>query len=325
MARAEIPVDLLNPGQVFACLGFLEAADVLLGGAEGGFDWTRDGSETFALSAERKQNPFEAVLEFLAEAEVKALAPPGWRPKARQKKGPENDMERRKQGKRKERLERELAELVRTDCMPSRAPETTAALPVQLSGVRDQKERRIALTHWADSNAGRKAFKLYAGNRTALDIAIAMIAGTRAQPRRGQNISDLVTGGVTKLWEENRAALTAAPFDVVTPMGGSFNFDPRGAWTAIDAGYSPNEHKHAVQASPVVEILAAWGLEHARPIEFGLRQVRYAVWGLSLPPMLARAALSGSFAIAPLRRYRFELDLSGKNKVVTYAQEEPRA
>ena len=51
-------------------------------------------------------------------------------------------------------------------------------------------------------------------------------------------------------------------------MGGSFNFDPRGAWTAIDAGYSPNEHKHAVEASPVVEFLAAWGLEHARPDEF---------------------------------------------------------
>ena len=25
MAEASIPVDLLNPGQVFACLGFLEA------------------------------------------------------------------------------------------------------------------------------------------------------------------------------------------------------------------------------------------------------------------------------------------------------------
>ena len=28
MAGASIPVDLGNPGQVFACLGFLEAADV---------------------------------------------------------------------------------------------------------------------------------------------------------------------------------------------------------------------------------------------------------------------------------------------------------
>jgi hypothetical protein len=35
MAEASIPVDLLNPGQVFACLGFMEAADILLGDAEG--------------------------------------------------------------------------------------------------------------------------------------------------------------------------------------------------------------------------------------------------------------------------------------------------
>lgn len=33
MGQAIIPVDLRNPGQVFACLGFLEAADVLCGPA----------------------------------------------------------------------------------------------------------------------------------------------------------------------------------------------------------------------------------------------------------------------------------------------------
>ena len=62
-------------------------------------------------------------------------------------------------------------------------------------------------------------------------------------------------------------------------MGGSFNFDPRGAWTAIDAGYSLNDQGHQVDASPVVEFLAAWGLENARPDEFATRQVRYAAWG----------------------------------------------
>ena len=59
--------------------------------------------------------------------------------------------------------------------------------------------------------------------------------------------------------------LIERPFDVLTPMGGSFNFDPRGAWTAIDAGYSPNDQGHQIEASPVVEFLAAWGLENARP------------------------------------------------------------
>ena len=38
MAEASIPIDLTNPGQVFACLGFVESAEVLLGEARGGFD-----------------------------------------------------------------------------------------------------------------------------------------------------------------------------------------------------------------------------------------------------------------------------------------------
>ena len=41
MAESSIPVDLFNPGQVFACLGFLEAADVLCGHAEGRFRLAR--------------------------------------------------------------------------------------------------------------------------------------------------------------------------------------------------------------------------------------------------------------------------------------------
>src|SRR5207244_2862910 len=99
-------------------------------------------------------------------------------------------------------------------------------------------------------------------------------------------------------------------------------FDPRGAWTAIDAGYSPNDHKHLVSASPIVEILAAVGLEHARPKEFGTRAVRYGVWAGLVPPVLARAALGCASIGIPIRTFRFTLDLSGKNKVVTFAEEE---
>ena len=125
--------------------------------------------------------------------------------------------------------------------------------------------------------------------------------------------------GIAQLWESIRAELIAHPFDSLTPMGGSFNFDPRGAWTAIDAGYSPNKQAHDVVASPVVELLAAWGLENARPDEFSTRKVRYAVWGIELPPLLARAALVGAIPSVPSKHFRFDLDLSGKNKVVTFA------
>ncbi len=78
MSAPSIPVDLRNPGQVFACLGFLEAADVLLGDAEGGFDWSDEGNVSFALRARGERNPFEVVLEFLAEAEPKRWGPKGY-------------------------------------------------------------------------------------------------------------------------------------------------------------------------------------------------------------------------------------------------------
>jgi CRISPR-associated protein Csx14 len=77
MAEHSIPVDLFNPGQVFACLGFLEAADALLGNAEGGFDWRKEADVRFVLRAEGGDNPFKTVLGFLAEAEVEIVSPRG--------------------------------------------------------------------------------------------------------------------------------------------------------------------------------------------------------------------------------------------------------
>jgi hypothetical protein len=38
--------------------------------------------------------------------------------------------------------------------------------------------------------------------------------------------------------------------------------------------------------------------------------------------MLARPALGGACVGVPLRIFRFTLDLAGKNKIVTFAQEE---
>jgi hypothetical protein len=321
MAEASIPVDLFNPGQVFACLGFLEAADILLGGTEGGFDWRYDGNATFALRATGDRNPFEKVLEFLAEVEPKRCAPIGYAD-PRPKKG-SSDVD---EGLDDDDSAGDAAALA-PDLMPifPARKGDCMALPIRFGGG---NRPVVELGHWADGSS-RENFKLYAGNRSADRIARAMLKGVRkkatAKQRANGQPGDLKTKGVMQLWETGRTALIKAPFDVLTPMGGSFNFDPRGAWTSIDAGYSPNQHKHAIEASPVVEFLAAWGLEHARPVEFGLRQVRYAAWGASLPPMLARAALSGALAAIPFKRFRFELDLSGKNKVVTFAKEEPHA
>ena len=75
MAEATIPVDLFNPGQVFACIGLVEAADVLLGNARGRFSWEEDAY--FTLSADGTDDPVGEVLSFIETAELVALRPLG--------------------------------------------------------------------------------------------------------------------------------------------------------------------------------------------------------------------------------------------------------
>ena len=75
MAEASIPVDLFNPGQVFACLGLLEAAEILLGGTRGGFDWSETSNVRFTLHADGGGDPVQAVLDFLHKAEVCSVSP----------------------------------------------------------------------------------------------------------------------------------------------------------------------------------------------------------------------------------------------------------
>src|SRR6186713_3568472 len=74
---ASIPVDLNSPGQVLACVGFSEAAEVLLGGIEAHFDWSQPQGR-FVLRANGDKNPFEVVLDFLATARVIELTPIGY-------------------------------------------------------------------------------------------------------------------------------------------------------------------------------------------------------------------------------------------------------
>jgi CRISPR-associated protein Csb3 len=319
MAEATIPIDLFNPGQVFASLGFLEAADVLAGEAEGGFDWSNETDVRFRLQAAGEENPFATVLEFLATA-AKPLrrGPLGYAdppPKGGKGAGKntdngddvEDEMELSGEPEKGNALEL-------SDTFPAAAGDRLS-LPIRLGGG---NRSTIELGHWADGSS-RESFKLYAGNRSADRIAQAMLLGVREKPKQAESLGNVKAKGVAQLWQEQREALIERPYHVLTPMGGSFNFDPRGAWTAIDAGYSPNKHKQQVEASPVVEFLAAWGLENARPDEFETRKVRYAAWGVPLPPILARAALCAGISNLPLRCFRFELEMSGKNKVVTFA------
>lgn len=148
MGQASIPVDLFNPGQVFACLGFLEAADVLLGNAEGGFNWEDEKDIRFNLRVSKDVNPFSYVLEFLADASVVAMSPYGsgrtdqW--------GIETVVESR--------------EIFPINPQPKengkRAWIKESALPVKLR-VHDKGE--VLISYWADVDNGRLPLKTWGG------------------------------------------------------------------------------------------------------------------------------------------------------------------
>jgi len=302
MAGGSIPVDLENPGHVFACVGFLEAADVLLGPAEGGFDWTNESEPRFEIragGAGTAESPVEAVLRFLAEARLERLAPQGYLDPL----PPKNRPVKKKRRKQSPDDETEDPEIDVPLCKVSTFPAPKAdrmVLPLRL----EREGHVFEMSHWCDESS-RNSFKLFAGQQRSAAIALQMLEALR------------------ELWKTRQRDLVSDPLGLTIPLGGSsFKMDARKAWTAIGAGYSPDEQSQSVAASPVVEILAAIGLENARPDEFGPREVRYGVWKGLLPPALARPALGGARVGVPLRTFRFKLELAGKNKNVTFAKEE---
>ncbi len=304
MADASISVDLLSPGQVFACLGFLEAAEILRGNAEGGFDWSNESDVRFVLHADGEENPFGIVLKHLADAKVTEIEPHGW-PGERDPNAVLSDVFPSKLGDH----------YIKSDKKWSRTK-----LPCRVTFKKSHES--IDLYGWSDGSS-RPDFKLYAGNRTGTSIAHDMLCGKRDKPKKRTPEGKLIARGLVQLWKECADQLVTKPFDLTCPLGGTFNMDPRGGWVALDLGFSPNELKDiSVVSSPVVEILGVLGLEHARPDEYETRKVRYAAWGEMIPPVLARAALSGVDVGVELRSFRFKLDLSGKNKVVTFAEPE---
>jgi CRISPR-associated protein Csb3 len=79
MAKAEIPVDLLNPGQVFACLGLMEVSEALSQRpCEGNFIYEDgDTDARFRLQVDGDDDPVTRVLSFLSKSRVTSIAPKG--------------------------------------------------------------------------------------------------------------------------------------------------------------------------------------------------------------------------------------------------------
>jgi len=292
MSEAAIPVDLLNPGQVFACLGLMEAAEILCGPCEGEFLYQAPETEArFRLTTGGQADPVRRAVDFLAHASARAYAPHAgyswnrdWGPP------PETRA-----------------------VYPAPAPDTPASLAIVLSTGDDE----IPIEHWLDGpHNGRDNVKFWAGAGGYPGAALARDALTH----------------LTCLGDNTLTDIAGDPFAFSAPMSSSFRFDWRRDYVPLDAGFSLNEHPTMQPVGyPLVELLAAIGLQNARPTRPDPRDkliYRYAISPARLPISLARAVLGGARIGFPLRTFRMRLDWPGQEnqaRCIVDAREEETA
>ena len=290
MAEASIPVDLLNPGQVFACLGFMEAAEILCGPCEGRFAYEMAiSSADFVLKVDGPQDPVSEILRFLVRAEAQAIAPRG------------SDLSTKKWDVETLRFD--------TSVFPCAAPDSPAALPALLKS----EEHSIPIEYWADGS-DRDNVKFWAGAAGYPGAALA------------RDALNLVRG----LGDNALAAAATDPFNISAPQSSSFRFDWRRDYIPLDAGFSPNEHGGIEMVGyPFVELLATIGMQNARPARVEARSklaYRYGVSNAMLPTVFARAVLGGESLGFPNRLFRMRLGWPGQEgqaRCIVDAQEEP--
>ena len=82
-----------------------------------------------------------------------------------------------------------------------------------------------------------------------------------------------------------------------------FGLDAGAAWTALDVGFSINEHPMDVKASAAVELLAAIGLQRCRPVNQN-NVIDYTIWGVPIGPALLSAAVCGEIETVSSIKYR---------------------
>lgn len=98
-----------------------------------------------------------------------------------------------------------------------------------------------------------------------------------------------------------------------------FGLDPGPAWTALDVGFSLNEHlKISVKASAAVELLAAVGLQRCRP-KILEKSILYATWGDPMMPSVLPAVVSGVFEAGIGSTFRTKIIERGRYSAFSFS------
>lgn len=292
MAEASIPVDLFNPGQVFACLGFLEAAEALLGSAEGAFDWGDRGQARFRLRAAGAANPVGAALDFLAGAKIHSEAPPRSNNDTSSWKIP-------------------TVVLGENDPFPFPDPASPQTLPAVLSNAGGF---RLVLDHWGEVDATRRDdVKFWAGAAGYPGCAYLRDAVDLVRDRLQDAVADPFA-----LSAPQKSSFRFDWRRDYIPIEIGFSLNPHG-------------NRMETVGYPLVEVFAAVGLGNARPRRIEKLEYFYGVIGGPDPvfhePAMLRAALGAPPLPFPQRTFRMRLGWPGQEgqarAITTVTEETP--
>lgn len=123
--------------------------------------------------------------------------------------------------------------------------------------------------------------------------------------------------------EGSKAENIVAGFELTAKMKGRLSVDPRASWTAIDAGFSPNDQNFNVATFPLVEFLAGIGLQRNRPAPTPNKTSYwgYHIWKTPLPSPLI-VSIKQTLPSNQITSYQFELAQRGQmTRYFTYSIE----
>ncbi len=191
----QIPVDLTNPGQFFACCGLLELADRLWPGAEGWFE-----DRQFRLR-------FNASLGELIDSLRRAVIANTMSPKQRARLDELSKMSKKDLAKAGFEDEKKVLDTMRRE------------EPMVL-----QSSFEFRIDWFRDEYAGGSRFKTWAGQQSVLDIATAMHASLcRVDAAVESTLWDCVRGGGLPFNFDSDLGAQGSALDI------GFSFDPLAA------------------------------------------------------------------------------------------------
>ncbi|HEY7327594.1 MAG TPA: hypothetical protein VH592_08145 [Gemmataceae bacterium] len=135
----------------------------------------------------------------------------------------------------------------------------------------------------------------------------------------GNQSSGLILRNLQKAMRLPTSHHEADYFEPTEFISSRFGIDAGPAWTALDVGFSINEHPNvSVKASAAVELLAAIGLQRCRPIIHSIG-IDYSTWSIPLSPAVVPAAICGEIMGVSCRTYRSRIIDRGSYAAVSHS------